>query len=175
LCYYLIYLVSAQQEIKKSKTERGNNMPKFGTQDWCDLYMEALNNNEAYAEAASGWEGDFVFVIKPSGNLDHEIQMWIGLYHGKCTGAQIIDLGAYKVLAKGEAPSGNPPPPYEVEYVYEASYDIWVLILKNELDSVRALLSGQAKVVGDMAKIMEATKAAQQLVATTTQIDTEFY
>jgi len=151
-------------------------MPKFGTQDWCDQYVEAINKNEAYAEAASWWEGDFIFVTNPSGNLDHKITMWIGLDHGKCTGAQVFKEGEeYKVLAKGEKPSGNPPPPYEAEYVYEANYDNWVKILKAELDPVRALLSGQAKVVGDMAKIMRATKAAQQLVATTGQIDTEFY
>jgi len=151
-------------------------MPKFGTQEWCVQYAEAINNNPAYAEAASWWEGDFIFITNPSGNLDHKITMWIGLYHGKCTGANVLKEGeTYKVLAKGEAPSGNPPPPYEAEYVYEASYDNWVKILKSELDPVRALLSGQAKVVGDMAKIMRATKAAQQLVATTTHIETEYY
>ncbi len=150
-------------------------MPKFGTQEWCDEYMVALNDNAAYAEAASWWTGDFIFVIKPSGNLDHELQMWIGLNHGKGTGAKVIDIGAYKVLPKGAEPSGNPPPPYEAEYVYEANYDNWLKILKSELDPIRALLSGQAKIVGDMAKIMRATKAAQELVRTTTLIETEFY
>ena len=150
-------------------------MPKFASQEWCEQYMAELNKNEAYAEAASWWEGDFIFIVHPSGNLDHEINMWIGLDHGKCTGAQNIELGAYKVLEKGQKPSGNPPPPYEAEYIYSAKYDDWVKILKSELDPVRALLSGQAKLVGDMAKIMRATKAAQELVRTTTLIDTEFY
>ena len=148
-------------------------MPKFGSQGWCDDYVKAINANEAYAEAASWWEGDFIFVIHPSGNLDHELQMWIGLDHGKCTGAKALaELNTYKVLKKGEKPSGEG---IEAEYVYSANYDNWVKILKGELDPVRALLSGQAKVVGDMAKIMRATKAAQELVKTTGVIDTEFY
>jgi len=148
-------------------------MPKFGTQEWCDDYSVAINKNEAYAEAASWWEGDFIFIINPSGNLDHQIRMWIGLDHGKCTGAKELAEGeTYKILAKGEKPSGEG---IEAEYVYEASYDNWVKIVKAELDPVRALLSGQAKVIGDMAKIMRATKAAQELVRTTSLIDTEFY
>ena len=147
-------------------------MPKFGSQEWCDEYEVAINNNEAYAEAASWWEGDFVFEIHPSGNLKEEIKMFIGLNHGKCTGAKVITGQEFKVLGKGEKPSGEG---IEVEYVYSANYDNWIKILKSELDPVRALLSGQAKVVGDMAKIMRATKAAQELVRTTTLIETEYY
>ncbi|MHA1342813.1 MAG: hypothetical protein ACTSQG_02405, partial [Promethearchaeota archaeon] len=63
-------------------------MPLFGTQEWLDEYKEAINNNANYKEAASWWEGDFIFVIKPSGPLDHEIKMFIGLYHGDCTGVK---------------------------------------------------------------------------------------
>jgi len=151
-------------------------MPKFGTQEWCDAYCEAINGNEAYAEAASWWEGDFIFIVHPSGALDHEIRMWIGLNHGDCTGANILKEDEdYIILEKGQKASGNPPPPYEAEYEYSATYDNWVKILKSELDSVRALLSGQAKVKGDMAKIMRATKAAQELVRSTTLIETELY
>jgi putative sterol carrier protein len=47
--------------------------------------------------------------------------------------------------------------------------------LKGELDPVRGLLSGQAKIAGDMAKILKATDAAKELVRTSTLIDTEFY
>jgi len=151
-------------------------MPKFGTPDWAKTFCETVNNNDAYAEAAATWEGDFIFVVNPSGNLDHEILMYIGLYHGDCTGAAVLKEGEeYKLLEKGEEPSGNEPPPYEAEFLYEAKYDDWVKILKKELDPIRALLSGKAKVKGDMAKIMRATKAAQELVRSTTLMETEFY
>ena len=96
-------------------------MPKFGSQEWCDDYVKAINANEAYAEAASWWEGHLVFVLSPSGNLDHEIQMWIGLDHGSCTGAKALtELNTFKVLKKGEKPTGEG---IEAEYVYSANYD----------------------------------------------------
>jgi len=61
-----------------------------------------------------------------------------------------------------------------VEYVYEADYDSWVAILNEELDPIRALLSGKAKIEGDMAKILKATDAAKELVRSAAKVDTEF-
>ena len=148
-------------------------MVKFVTQEWADLYMEAINSNEDYARAADWWEGDFIFQVDPYGGLDHQVRMWIGLNHGKCTGCQILkEDEEFKLLEKGEASSGQP---FEVEFIYAARIDVWEQMQKNELDPIRALLSGQAKVTGDMAKVLRATEAAKELVVSATTIKTEFY
>lgn len=139
---------------------------KFGTQKWADAFVKAVNENENYRDAAGpegfppdGWEGDFIFVVEPAGNLDHEIRMWVGLYHGECTGAQVLEEGEEK----------------EAEYVWAGPYDSWLLVLKKELDPIRGLLAGKFKLKGDMAKILKATRASLELVNSTTMIDTEFY
>ncbi|KKN56345.1 hypothetical protein LCGC14_0573120 [marine sediment metagenome] len=139
---------------------------KFGTPEWAEAYKEAINNNPNYKEAAgpegfppNGWEGDFLFVVEPAGNLDHEIRMFVGLYHGECTGVRI--------LKEGEE--------VHTEFEYSGPYDAWELVLKKELDPIRGLLAGKFKVKGDMAKILKATRAASELVNSTTTIDTEFY
>ncbi|MFW9894658.1 MAG: SCP2 sterol-binding domain-containing protein [Candidatus Thorarchaeota archaeon] len=139
---------------------------KFGTQEWAEAYAKALNENENYRDAAGpkgfppdGWEGDFVFIVEPAGNLDHEIKMFVGLYHGECTGA--------RVLKEGEE--------VDAEYEYSGPYDAWEQVLKKELDPIRGLLSGKFKLKGDMAKVLKATRAAAELVNSTTTIDTEFY
>ncbi|TFG24508.1 MAG: sterol carrier protein [Promethearchaeota archaeon] len=152
-------------------------MPKFGSNDWAKAFCKAINDNTAYKESASWWEGDFVFVIQPSGNLKEEIKMYVGLLHGDCTGA--------KTLAPGEAfdtlPANSPPRPLKegekvgAEFVFSGTYDNWVKVLKKELDPIQGLMAGKFKLVGNMAKVMRATKAAQELVASTTRIDTEFY
>ena len=41
-------------------------MPKFGSNEWAKAFCKAINDNQNYREAASWWEGDFVFVIQPS-------------------------------------------------------------------------------------------------------------
>ncbi|MFX1297952.1 MAG: SCP2 sterol-binding domain-containing protein [Promethearchaeota archaeon] len=153
-------------------------MVKVGTQEWLDAYREALNNNPAYMEAAgpkgfppNGWEGDFAFVIEPSGPLDHTIYQFIGLYHGECTDAKIMNEDDFVFVKPGEkAPEGK----LAVEFIYSAKYDNWIPILKNELDGTKALLMGKAKLKGDMAKVMRAVKAAQELTRTAASLDTEF-
>ena len=139
---------------------------KFGTQEWAEAYAKAINANENYRDAAGpkgfppdGWEGDFLFIVEPAGNLDHEIRMFVGLYHGECTGC--------RVLKEGEET--------DAEYEYSGPYDAWEQVLKKELDPIRGLLSGKFKLKGDMAKVLKATRAAAELVNSTTMIDTEFY
>ena len=139
---------------------------KFGTPEWASAYVKAINSNENYRDAAGpsgfppdGWEGDFLFVVEPSGNLDHEIRMFVGLYHGECTGASILGEGEEK----------------DTEYIFSGKYDAWEQVLKKELDPIRGMLSGKFKLQGDMAKVLKATRAAQELVVSTTLIDTEFY
>jgi putative sterol carrier protein len=148
-------------------------MVKFGSAEWAKLFEKAVNANAAYAKAADWWEGDFIFQIDPHGGLTDQIRVWVGLHRGKCTGCQVLKgEEEFKVLEKDHAPSGKP---FEVEYVYASRVDVWEKILKKELDPIRALLSGQAKVTGDMPKILRATEAAKELVASATTIETEFY
>lgn len=151
-------------------------MPKFGTQEWAEAFMKAVNDNPNYKEAASWWEGDFVFVIKPSGNLDKELKMFIGLLKGDCTGV--------KALAEGEdfdiLPPNSPPRPLGegkvgAEFEFSGAYDNWVKVLSKELDPIRGLMAGKFKLTGNMAKVMRATKAAQELVNSTTMVETEYY
>ncbi|MHA2206519.1 MAG: hypothetical protein ACXABC_11720, partial [Candidatus Thorarchaeota archaeon] len=106
-------------------------MPKFLSEDWLDLYKDALNANEAYAKAASWWTGDFVFIVRAAGNLDHDVMAFIGLTHGKCTGVKSISgEDEYEVVKPGE--NASSPEKLAVEYTYEANYDTWVQILKGD-------------------------------------------
>ncbi len=149
-------------------------MPKFMSEEWLDVFKDALNANEAYAKAASWWTGDFIFIVKAGGNLDRDAMAYVGLTHGKCTGVKpVTSANEYEVVRPGETASSDDK--LAVEYTYEASYDSWVQILNGELDPIRALLSGQARIEGEMAKILKATDAAKELVRTASIIETELY
>jgi len=148
-------------------------MPKFMSEEWLSLFRDAVNSNDAYAKAASWWTGDFIFTVRASGNLDQDAMAFIGLNRGKCTGVKTISSeDEYEVVKPGESASSEDK--VAVEYVYEANYDSWISILKEELDPIRALLSGKAKIEGDMAKILKATDAAKELVRSASKVDTEF-
>jgi putative sterol carrier protein len=134
-------------------------MPLFGTEEWCQEYMDRLNKNPAYAEAASTWEGDFVFIIRADGSLDHDIYLWIDLWHGKARDGRVLQS----------------PDEVQTAFVYEGPYSNYVKLVEGKLDPIQGLMTGKFKLKGDMAKVMRAVKAAQELVRTITLIDTQFY
>jgi putative sterol carrier protein len=150
---------------------------KVFSEEWAKAYEKALSSNKDYRAAASWWEGDFIFVIEPSGKLDHEIKMFIGLYKGDCTGAKVLgDDEEYEIL-----PPNSPPRPLKkgekigAEFIFSGPYDNWVKVLNKEIDPIQGLMAGKFKLVGNMAKVMRATKAAQEMVNSTIGIDAEFY
>ncbi|MBU6997507.1 MAG: SCP2 sterol-binding domain-containing protein [Theionarchaea archaeon] len=134
-------------------------MPFFGTQEWCEEYMDRLNKNPAYAEAARTWEGDFVFIIRADGPLDHDMYLWIDLWHGKARDGRVLQS----------------PDEVQAAFTYEGPYSNYVRLVEGKLDPIQGLMTGKFKLKGDMAKVMRAVKAAQELVSTITLIDTQFY
>ncbi len=151
---------------------------KVFSEEWAENYTKALNDNANYKAAASWWTGDFLFVVEPSGNLDHKIVMFVGLHKGDCTGSKVLKEGdEYEILpANSEARPLKEGEKIGAEFVFAGKYDNWVKVLKKELDPIQGLMAGKFKLVGNMAKVMRATKAAQELVNSTTQIEgAEFY
>ena len=133
-------------------------MAKFFTQEWCDLYKEAINNSAAYEEAAKTWEGDFYFITEPGGPIKEKGYMYVDLWHGKCRGCEVV----------------TDPDKYKPAFTLAAPYAIWKQISTKKLDSTKALITKQSKLTGDMAKVMRYTKAANELTNATMTIDTEW-
>jgi len=119
-------------------------MPKFASDEWAKAFKDAINSNPNYKEAASWWEGDFIFVVQPSGALTESKKMFIGLYHGECTGAKALGSDEeYDIL-----PPNSPPRPLGegkvgVEFEFSGTYDNWVKVLKKELDPIQGLMAGK--------------------------------
>jgi len=126
---------------------------------WVQAFVNAINNNANYADAAKTWEGDFLFIVEPEGNLKETIQFWVDLWHGKAREGKEIPVGQTKTAA----------------YTVNGKYNNWILVLSKKLDPIQALMQGKLKLKGDMGKVMRAVKAAQELVVSTTMVDTQFY
>ena len=133
-------------------------MAKFFTQEWGDLYKEAINNNKAYEEAARTWEGAFYFIMEAGGSVKEPIYMYIDLYHGKCRKTEIV----------------TDPNKYKPEFTMSAPYPVWKRIATKELDPIKSMITRQAKLTGNMAKIMRYVKAANELTNSTTRVPTEW-
>ncbi|MFW9952712.1 MAG: SCP2 sterol-binding domain-containing protein [Candidatus Thorarchaeota archaeon] len=131
---------------------------KILTKEWLDAFGDAINNNQAYKDAASWWEGDMLCVIEPSGPLDHEVRFYLGLYHGDCTGVKLLEPGEV----------------VHPEFTLAGPYDNWVKIAKKQLDTIQAVMSGKLRLEGNLAKLMRATRAAQEIVNSLQKVETEF-
>jgi putative sterol carrier protein len=129
----------------------------FGSPEWVDSYAEKVNSNPAYEEAAKDWEGDFIFVIEPDGNLHEELRFYVDLYHGKAQNWRKLE----------------PDEEIEAAYEFRGKWSNYELLIDGKLDPLKGLVTGKFKLKGNMGKVMRAVKAAKQLVESLRMVDTE--
>jgi len=134
-------------------------MYEFGSCEWLDAFKEAVNSSENYADAARTWEGDFYFIVDPSGPIKEEIVMYVDLWHGECRAAERFPDRSVK----------------EPEFVINAPESGWRKVIEKQLDPIQALMTRQLKLKGNMVKIMKAVRAAKELVECTTEVPTQFH
>jgi putative sterol carrier protein len=124
----------------------------FPSKEWVDQFVQEINNSAAYANAAKMWEGDVMLVIEGAAAV------YLDLWHGQCRAA------AY--LADPNAQSA--------EFKISASLEKWQKILLGKLDPVQGLMTRQIKLDGNLVKVMQNVRAAQELVRCATRVETEF-
>ncbi len=129
----------------------------FPSEEWVLKFWELLKENQAYKDAAKTWEGDFIFEITADGNLLKEpVRLYMDLWHGECRDARLA------------RPTDNPA------FVYSGSYENWKQLFAGKIDPIKGLMANKFKLKGDMGKVMRATKAAAELVATAVRVPTRF-
>lgn len=128
----------------------------FMTEDWAKAFMDAINNNDAYKEAAATWEGDFYFVAELKDGSSATV--YLDLWHGACRDAYLVADHSVK------------SPEFEVS----GKIPSWKKVIGKQVDPIQALITRQLKLKGNMAKVLRAVKAAQELVNSATRVPTEF-
>ena len=129
----------------------------FLSEDWLKRYMDLLNSNPQYEEAAKGWEGDFIFQVDSDGKTVTEpIRAYADLWHGKCR--------AVHPAASGE----------NAQYTYSGTLKNWKKLLNRDIGPIKGLLSRKFRIKGSMMMVMRYIGAAQELVATATRVPTRF-
>ncbi|MCF2136634.1 MAG: SCP2 sterol-binding domain-containing protein [Candidatus Thorarchaeota archaeon] len=129
----------------------------FPSEEWIAKYMEALNSSSAYEEAAKTWEGDFIFQIDADGEIIKEpIRFYLDLWHGKCKAARMAG------------------PDDTAEFVYAGAYSSWKALFAGKVHPIKGIMQRKFALTGNYGKVMRATKAAMELVATAASIPTKF-
>jgi putative sterol carrier protein len=131
---------------------------KFATDEWAKALEKEVNTSEAYAKAASNWEGDFYFITSEGQGIAKDTFLYLDLWHGKSRDAYLV-----------EDPSTK-----QVAFELRAPLDVWRKVMEKKIDPIRGIMSGQLKLKGNMMTILKSPKAATELVACAQKIDTEW-
>ena len=130
---------------------------KFPSAEWAAEFRTVLNQNSAYKEAASAWEGDILFLVRPAEGDAPAPGVHLQLAHGECSSATYHD--------DARAVSS--------EFIYEGTPENWQKLLSGQLDPVKAILDGTFRIKGNLAKAMRFTRAAKELVETATKVPSD--
>jgi putative sterol carrier protein len=124
---------------------------QFLSTEWAEAVKAALNDNEAFRQAAATSRASLQQVITTDGGETH---YWIRIADGA------IDLG----LGDVEAPDAT----------ITQSYDTAVALARSELSVVTAFMTGKVKVAGNMGLLLSLQGAFSQLPGAMASIDTDY-
>ena len=134
-------------------------MARFPSEEWLNEYVVKLNTNANYEDAARKWEGSMTFVIRKDAAFEKDAYLFLDLYHGKCRSSKFS-------FSPGDLPTS--------QYTYSGPYTNWRRLINKEIDPIQGILTGKFKLEGSMMTIMRFTRAAKEMVATTSMVQTEF-
>lgn len=123
----------------------------FPSQVWADQLKQHLNESESYQNAAQTWEGDLRLVIEDVGGF------YLDVWHGVCREA------VYNPGSVGK----------RAAYTISATLENWRKVLNGQLDPMQGIMSRQLRVDGNLVKLMQYIKAAQELVKCAARVGIE--
>ncbi|MBN1977955.1 MAG: SCP2 sterol-binding domain-containing protein [Anaerolineae bacterium] len=131
---------------------------KFPSDEWIKALGQKLNDSASYERSAKNWEGDFVFISEPDEANHSEAYLFLGLYHGKSTGAAML-------ASEDER---------EAEFVIRAPFGAWRQVIEGKLDPIQGMMMRKLKLTGDMKMILRYVAAAKEIVSCCALIPTDF-
>ncbi len=133
----------------------------FPSEEWVVAYKAQIDEKPDYKEGGKNWRsGPLALVInaKPQAGIDVDFNIYLDLHEGQCREA--------KVCSDEEAA--------QQPFVIRGEYDRWKLVVRGQLEPVKAMMQGKLKLIGDLPTIVRSIDAAKALVKCVTYVDTVF-
>jgi len=153
----LRFIYSVYQSIERGYVLQETKL-KFPSEEWMARFVEELNKNQDYREAAKDWEGDMILVVNAGPGIEKEWAAYLDLWHGECRGWSIL-------------PGRNAK---KAEFVIEGPLQNWIKLINGEMDPVRALMGRKIKITGSMMKIMRNVSTSTEFTKNSRRVPTEF-
>jgi putative sterol carrier protein len=132
----------------------------FPSEEWVTAFGEAINANPEYRTGAADWtHGVVSLVIKATApQLPDDFGIWLDLDRGVCREARAVTA----------AEAATAP------FCITGEYARWKQVIGKELEPIKGMMQGKLKLKGDLPTIVRAVKAAQELVNSSTTVDSQF-
>ena len=121
-------------------------MALYPSQDWCDVWKEAINADPAIEKTGQNWgvdfNGNWVFEVQPGDGLDETVYVYLEAAEGKCSDSRIL----------------NDPSEKDPGFLVTGTYGNFKDVVKGEKDFIEGVVKGVFKIKGDMGKIMRNAK-----------------
>ena len=121
-------------------------MALYPSQEWCEEWQKALNNDPAVLETGRNWgvgfNGHWLFEVQPGDGLEQTVYLYLETAEGKCTLAKMID----------------DPAQVTPGFLAIGSYGRFKEVVKGQKDFIEGVVKGVFKLKGDMSKIMRNAK-----------------
>jgi Putative sterol carrier protein len=126
----------------------------FPSKEWAQAFTQELEHDQDFKKVASGWAWRVVVRItelpdelaKSFGSKS--IGLMLDLLNSKCVECKLV---SEKEAAK-------------IPYKLTASYNVWLKVLKQELEPYQALVTGKINLRGDLPRITRFSDAALMIV-----------
>ena len=123
---------------------------------WADALLEAVNADDAYRDAASGWTNAVALVVEPGVGVMSRAAVQLDLAAGCCLSAESLT-----------------PESVSAPFVLSAAVDIWKEIFSGATDPFTAVAHGTVTLTrGSRFTLMLHARGARALLATAQNIDT---
>jgi len=137
-------------------------MALYPSQEWCDEWKNAINNDKAVEETGKNWgagfNGNFLYEVQPGGGLEKTVFVYLEAANGKCTDARMVD----------DPSTVNPG------FYVTGSYADFKQVVKGEKDFIEGVVRGVFKLKGDMSKIMRNAKFIRAVANTISAFKNEY-
>ena len=137
-------------------------MAIYPSQEWCDEWKLAINDDVAVAKTGKNWgvdfNGNWLFEVTPGGGLEDTAYVYLEAAAGKCLDARMLD----------------DPSEEDAGFVVTGSYADFKPVVKGEADFLAAVVKGNFKMRGDMVKIMQYAKFIRAVANSISSFESEY-
>jgi putative sterol carrier protein len=137
-------------------------MALYPSQEWCDKWKAAMNNDKSVTESGKKWgvdfNGNWLFEVTPGSGLEKTVYVYLEAAAGKCTEARMID-----------DPSGVDP-----GYIVKGSYADFKPVVKGEKDFLAGVVMGTFKLKGSMTQLMRNARFIRAVANSISSFESEY-